>query len=56
MQCDLIRVSEFCDRFAVSRTTFYRLVQKGDLQICKVGSATRVKLADAQAWLASLAT
>lgn len=54
MQSQLLRVSEFCERYAVSRATFYRLVKRGDLVIYKVGCASRVKLADAEAWLASL--
>lgn len=47
-------VNEFCEIYAISRTTFYRLVQKGDLAICKIGSATRVRRSDADTWAASL--
>ena len=54
MQSQLLRVGEFCERYAVSRATFYRLVKRGDLVIYKVGCASRVKLSDAEAWLASL--
>ena len=54
MQSQLLRVSEFCERYAVSRATFYRLVKRGDVVLYKVGCASRIKVADAEAWLASL--
>ena len=54
MSSELLRVSDFCQRYAVSRTTFYRLVQRGELNLVKIGSATRVKRADAEAWIAKL--
>lgn len=54
MNSDLIRVRDFCKRYAVSRSTFYRLVQRGQLQIYKIGSATRISKADAEAWVASV--
>lgn len=54
MQSQLLKVSEFCERYAISRATFYRLVKRGDLVIYKVGCASRVKASDAEAWLASL--
>lgn len=54
MQPQFLRVSDFCARYAVSRATFYRLVKRGQVSICKVGSASRVRLADAEAWEASL--
>lgn len=54
MKSQLIRVSEFCERYAVSRATFYRLVKRGDIKIIKLGSATRVTENDAEEWLSSL--
>lgn len=54
MQPQFLRVRDFCDRYAVSRATFYRLVRRGDLPLCKVGSASRIKTADAEAWAHAL--
>lgn len=54
MSSELLRVSDFCDRFAVSKATFYRIVRRGDLVIYKIGSATRIKVSDAEAWFAAL--
>lgn len=50
----LLSVNEFCEIYAISRTTFYRLVQRGDLTTCKIGSATRIRRCDADAWADSL--
>ena len=55
MPNELMTVRAFCERYAVSRTTFYRLVQRGEIAVCKIGTATRIKVADADAWMASLA-
>ncbi|WP_416379101.1 helix-turn-helix transcriptional regulator [Altererythrobacter sp. H2] len=54
MQPQFLRVNEFCDRYAVSRATFYRLVSRGEIAVCKVGSATRVRASDAETWAQSL--
>lgn len=54
MQPELMRVNDFCHRYAVSRATLYRLVQRGELSIVKIGSASRIKTADAEAWLTHL--
>ena len=54
MAPELLRVKDFCRRYSVSRPTFYRLVQRGELPMFKIGSATRVKAADAEAWADSL--
>lgn len=54
MQSQLLRVNEFCERYAISRATFYRLVNRGDLVVYKVGNASRIKLSDAEEWLAAL--
>ena len=54
MLSQLLRVNEFCERYAISRATFYRLVNRGDLVVYKVGNASRVKLSDAEEWLAAL--
>ncbi len=51
---DLITVKDFCERYSVSRTTFYRQRNAGALPIRKVGRATRIHIADAEKWAASL--
>lgn len=47
MEPHLLTVKDFCERYRVSRNTFYRL----GLPIIKIGCATRIKVADAEAWL-----
>jgi hypothetical protein len=51
----LLTVTEFKDRYRISHSQFYREVAKG-LPIRKIGRATRIALADAEAWAASLPT
>lgn len=50
-----LTVQEFCDRFAVSRSTYYRLVANGDLAPVHIGRAVRVRAIDASNWADSLA-
>ena len=47
-------VAEFCDRYSIGRTSLYREVNAGRLKLRKFGTATRIALADAEAWAASL--
>lgn len=49
-----LRVRDFCERYAVSRATFYRLVKQGAFKTYKIGTATRVRLSEAEEWFASL--
>lgn len=50
-----LTVAEFKERYRLSHSQFYREVAKG-LPIRKIGRATRITLADADAWAASLPT
>lgn len=50
-----LTVAEFKERYRLSHSQFYREVAKG-LPIRKIGRATRIALADAEAWAASLPT
>lgn len=50
----LISISEFQDQYGVSRSTIYRLAQKGHLTMVKVGHATRIPVADAERWFRNL--
>lgn len=49
-------VTEFLRSYAISRTEFYRQVNKGKIRLTKLGTASRISKADAQAWAASLPT
>jgi len=50
----LITVADFCRQYAVSRTQFYRYVNDGIIPLIKLGRMSRVKVEDAETWLASL--
>lgn len=54
MSQELLTVAQFKERYQISHTAFYRQVKAGTLRTIKIGASTRVRLADAQAWLASL--
>ena len=54
MNQELLTVAQFKERYQISHTSFYRQVQANKLRIIKIGASTRVRLADAEAWLASL--
>ncbi len=53
---ELLSPSDFCRTYAVGRSTLYRLLAKPDnpLRLIKIGRASRISRADAEAWLASL--
>jgi predicted DNA-binding transcriptional regulator AlpA len=50
----LLRIPEFLDLYSISRTAFYREVGAGRLTLTKIGNASRVAIADADAWAAAL--
>lgn len=52
----LMTIREFQAAYCVSRSTVYRLYEKGELQFLKVGRAVRIKREDAERWFASLAS
>jgi excisionase family DNA binding protein len=47
-------LGEFATRFALSRPTIYRLVERGALRLVKIGRASRIRREDAEAWAARL--
>lgn len=53
---ELMTVSEFLARYSIARTTFYREAAKAGsvLKLRKLGTATRIARADAEAWANSL--
>lgn len=51
---ELLTISEFCARYAVSRATCYRLISAGQIKALKVRSGTRIPTQSAQEWFATL--
>lgn len=49
-----LTLTQFADRYQVSRSTIYRLAQKGELEIIKFGRSSRISFDEAEAWAASL--
>ena len=54
MTTELMTVREFLSRYSISNTEFYRQVNANRIRITKLGNASRVARADAEAWVASL--
>jgi len=52
----LLTVAEFKDRYKISHSAFYREVAANRIPIRKIGRATRIAVADAEAWASSLPT
>ena len=50
----LLRIPEFLELYSLSRTALYREVSAGRLVLTKMGSASRVARADAEAWASAL--
>jgi excisionase family DNA binding protein len=53
---ELMTVADFCARYSIGRTSFYREVTANRIPIRKFGSATRIARTDAEKWVASLPT
>jgi hypothetical protein len=49
-------IPDFLERYSISRSAFYRAAAQGGIRVTKIGKATRIALADAEAWAASLPT
>ena len=50
----LITLREFLQRYALSKTSFYRMCARGDgPPIVKLGRSTRIPVAAAASWLAA---
>jgi len=50
----LMTVPQFLQTYAITRSSFYREVNRGTIPLVKCGRSTRVSVADAEAWAASL--
>ena len=53
MEPIVYRVSEFCDKFVISKASFYREVKALRLRIIKRGRTTLVTKAEAERWFSS---
>ena len=51
---ELMTVAEFEQRYRISHSSFYREVAAGRIAVRKLGRASRISVADAENWLASL--
>lgn len=50
-----ITVAEFCHKYQIHRSTFYRNAKRGSMPpIVKIGSASRILYDDEQRWLSTL--
>ena len=50
-----ITVAEFCRKYQIHRSTFYRNAKRGAMPpIVKIGSASRILYDDEQRWLSTL--
>ncbi|AWL95748.1 helix-turn-helix domain-containing protein [Bradyrhizobium ottawaense] len=50
----MLTVDEFCQRYRIGRTTFYRLHAEGKgPRVVKIGKCTRISEAAAADWLAA---
>ena len=54
MKKELLTVAEFKEIYRLSHSAFYRQVAAQKLRIIKIGASTRIRVADAEAWIASL--
>jgi excisionase family DNA binding protein len=50
-----LAVSEFCKVCSIGRTSFYALVQKGEISVLKMGTRTLVPVAEVARFLQRLA-
>ena len=53
MEQEIYRVNDFCARFAISRSAFYRELKADRLQVMRRGCRTYVTRSDADAWVES---
>lgn len=51
---EFMTLEEFCYRYSTSRSNVYREIAAGRLKIRKLGWASRIARADAEAWAAQL--
>lgn len=54
IETEVYRVSEFCERYKISRTSLYKEVNEKRLRLIKRGRRTLISRLEAERWLASL--
>ena len=47
----LMRIDQAAQALGIGRTTMYRLIKEGHFTVVRIGRATRLRLADVQAWV-----
>lgn len=50
----LMTIKNFCDEYGISRSTAYRLRDRGEVPHVKIGRAARIRREDAERWYESL--
>ena len=50
----LLRIDDAAQRLSISRATVYRLIQRGELPIVRIGSAVRVRAIELDLWVAGI--
>ncbi|ATW02940.1 hypothetical protein CHN51_04865 [Sphingorhabdus sp. YGSMI21] len=53
---ELLTINDFMTRYSISRSQTYRLVHQKKITLLKLGTASRIRREDAEAWAASLPT
>lgn len=53
---ELLTINDFMERYSISRSQTYRLVNQGKITLLKMGTASRIRREDAETWAASLPT
>jgi hypothetical protein len=54
MEQEAFRVPEFCQRYAISRTSLYKEIGENRLRIVKRGRRTLIARVEAERWFATL--
>jgi excisionase family DNA binding protein len=50
----LLRIDDAAQRLSISRATMYRLIQRGEVPIIRIGSAVRVRAFELDLWVAGI--
>ena len=51
----LLRIDDAAQRLSISRATMYRLIQRGEVPVVRIGSAVRVRAFELDLWVAGIA-
>jgi excisionase family DNA binding protein len=49
----LLRIDAAADRLSISRATLYRMIQRGEIPVVRIGSAVRIPVSALDRWLAA---